>query len=247
MRIDVFTIFPDLVDSFSAASLLGKARNSGCLDLRCHDIRDGAEGTHRSVDDAPFGGGAGMVIKPEPVFEMVKRNDPPRPLIFLTPSGKRFEQSDAEELSKLEGFSLLCGRYEGVDQRVIDHLVDREISLGDFVLSGGEVAALALIESIVRLIPGVMGNEESPLDESYSSGLLEYPHYTRPREYEGYVTPSVLLSGDHNAVFKWRRAKSLLKTMENRPDMILKRGGLTDEEQSLLKEYSEGAYEDLED
>ncbi len=247
MRIDVFTIFPELVDSFSTVSLLGKARDAGSLDLRCHDIRDEAVGTHRSVDDAPYGGGAGMVLKPEPIFEIVKKNDPPRPLIFLTPSGKPFEQSDAEELSKLEGLSLLCGRYEGVDQRVVDRLVDREISLGDFVLSGGEIAALAIIESIVRLIPGVMGNDESAIDESFASGLLEYPQYTRPREYEDLSIPDVLLTGDHKVIDKWRKAKSLLKTMENRPDLILKRGGLTYEEEALLKEYSQGEYEDLVD
>ncbi len=247
MRVDVFTIFPDLVDSYSTVSLLGKAKDNGFLDLRCHDIRSGAVGAHRSVDDAPFGGGAGMVMKPEPIFEVVRRVDPPRPLILLSPSGKKFEQADAKELSKLEGVSFLCGRYEGVDQRVIDNLVDRQISLGDFVLSGGEVAALAIIESVVRLIPGVMGNEESSVEESFSEGLLEYPHFTRPRDYQGFTVPEVLISGDHKAIAQWRKAKSLLRTMEIRPDLILKRGGLTEEETRLLKAYSDGAYQDLED
>ena len=247
MRIDVFTIFPTLVDEYSTTSLLGKARENNFLDLRCHDIRVGATGTHRSVDDAPFGGGAGMVMKPEPIFKVVESADPPRPLILLTPSGKRFEQSDAEELSQLDGFSFLCGRYEGIDQRVVDNLVDRQISLGDFILSGGEVAALALIESVVRLIPGVMGNEESSLDESFSGGLLEYPQYTRPREYKGYKVPDVLISGDHETIARWRKVKSLLTTMENRPDLIIERGGMTEEEAALLREFADGTFENFKD
>ncbi len=247
MRIDVFTIFPSLVDEYSTTSLLGKARENNFLDLRCHDIRSGATGTHRSVDDAPFGGGAGMIMKPEPIFEVVESIGPPRPLILLTPSGKRFEQSDAEELSQLDGFSFLCGRYEGVDQRVVEDLVDRQISLGDFVLSGGEVAALAVIESVVRLLPGVMGNEESSIDESFSTGLLEYPQYTRPREYRGSKVPDVLVSGDHETIARWRKAKSLLTTMENRPDLIIERGGITEEEAALLREFADGAYENFND
>ena len=247
MRIDVFTIFPSLVDEFSAESLLGKARNNHNLDLRCHDIRSCAVGNHKSVDDAPFGGGAGMVMKPEPIFEVVERVDPPRPLIMLTPLGKQFKQSDAEDLSHLGGFSLLCGRYEGIDQRVVDNLVDRQISLGDFVLSGGEVAAIAIIEAVVRLIPGVMGNEESSTDESFSQDLLEYPQYTRPREYKGYAVPNILVSGDHESIAKWRKAKSLLGTMEKRPDLIIERGGITDEEQILLQEYADGSFNAFED
>ncbi len=247
MRIDVFTIFPALVDAYSTVSLLGRARKNKFLDLRCHDIRSGAVGIHRSVDDAPFGGGAGMIMKPEPIFGVVERADPPRPLILLTPSGKRFEQSDAEELSRLEGFSFLCGRYEGIDQRVVDNLVDRRVSLGDFVLSGGEIAALALIEAVVRLIPGVMGNEESSVDESFSGGLLEYPQYTRPREFKGYTVPDVLVSGDHESIARWRKVKSLLITMEIRPDLIIERGGITEEEATLLKEYADGEYENFKD
>ena len=188
-----------------------------------------------------------MVMKPEPIFKVVESADPPRPLILLTPSGKRFEQSDAEELSQLDGFSFLCGRYEGIDQRVVDNLVDRQISLGDFILSGGEVAALALIESVVRLIPGVMGNEESSVDESFSGGLLEYPQYTRPREYKGYKVPDVLVSGDHETIAQWRKVKSLLTTMENRPDLIIERGGITEEEAALLRGFADGAYENFKD
>ena len=236
----IITPVPDIIDSFVQNSIIKKIIERKMVQLKVFNLRDYGVGKHKQIDDAPYGGGAGMVLKPEPIFEIVKKNNPPRPLIFLTPSGKPFEQSDAEELSKLEGLSLLCGRYEGVDQRVVDRLVDREISLGDFVLSGGEIAALAIIESIVRLIPGVMGNDESAIDESFASGLLEYPQYTRPREYEDLSIPDVLLTGDHKAIDKWRKAKSLLKTMENRPDLILKRGGLTYEEENLLKEYSQG-------
>jgi len=240
MRVDVFTIFPTLVDTYSSVSLLGKARESNLLDLRCHDIREGATGRHRSVDDSPFGGGAGMVLKPEPIFKVVESAEPPRPLILMSPSGKRFDQVDANALAELDGFSLLCGRYEGIDQRVIDHLVDREISIGDFVISGGEIAALVVIEAVIRLVPGVMGNEESSVNESFSDGLLEYPHYTRPREFQGHVVPEELVSGDHGSIARWRKAKSLRMTIKNRPDLIAHRGGLSEEEQKLLENFPEG-------
>lgn len=240
MRVDVFTIFPTLVDTYSSVSLLGKARESDLLDLRCHDIREGATGRHRSVDDSPFGGGAGMVLKPEPIFKIVESVEPPRPLILMSPSGKRFDQVDANALAELDGFSLLCGRYEGIDQRIIDHLVDREISIGDFVISGGEIAALVVIEAVVRLVPGVMGNEESSVNESFSDGLLEYPHYTRPREFQGHVVPEELISGNHDTIARWRKAKSLRITIKNRPDLIVDRGGLSEEEQKLLESFPEG-------
>jgi tRNA (guanine37-N1)-methyltransferase len=240
MRVDVFTIFPALVDTYSSVSLLGKARESSLLDLRCHDIREGATGRHRSVDDSPFGGGAGMVLKPEPIFKVVESVEPPRPLILMSPSGKRFDQVDANALAELDGFSLLCGRYEGIDQRVIDHLVDREISIGDFVISGGEIAALVVIEAVIRLVPGVMGNEESSVNESFSDGLLEYPHYTRPREFQGHVVPEKLVSGNHESIARWRKAKSLQTTIKNRPDLIAHRGGLSEEEQKLLESFPEG-------
>ena len=187
MRIDVFTIFPAMVDGFCSESLLGKARGSGLVDLRLHDLREHTSDVHRTVDDAPFGGGAGMVIRPEPVFASVEAAEPPRPLFLLGPGGRRFDQSLAAELAGLEGFSLLCGRYEGVDHRVREHLVDGELSVGDVVLSGGEVAACLVIEAVTRLLPGAMGNAVSPVTESFgATGLLEEPHYTRPADFRGW-------------------------------------------------------------
>lgn len=237
MRIDVFTIFPDLITNFASESLLGKAQDDGRVAVQAHDIRDAATGKHRSVDDAPFGGGAGMVMSPGPIFDSVEAANPPRPLIFLGPTGRPFDQRRAEELAALDGFSLLCGRYEGIDQRVRDHLVDDEISLGDYVLAGGEVAALVVIEAVVRLIPGVMGNDESAGDESFGAGLLEYPQYTRPAEFRGHEVPAILRSGDHARVDRWRRAQSLAVTRQLRPDLLDARGGLTDDDHALLDEF----------
>ncbi|MCL4446569.1 MAG: tRNA (guanosine(37)-N1)-methyltransferase TrmD [Actinobacteria bacterium] len=244
MRVDVFTIFPALVDDFTRLSLLGKARKDGALDLRVHDLRDGAGGPHRSVDDAPFGGGPGMVFMPEPIFAAVEgvqeREGLPRPFFLLSPGGRTFNQEIAEELANsTSGFSLLCGRYEGVDQRVCDHLVDGVLSVGDYVLSGGEVAALAVIEAVSRLLPGVMGNDESSGVESFSDGLLEYPQYTRPAEFRGWTVPSILLSGDHQRVDRWRRVESLVRTLRHRPDLVDARGGLTREEVEMLVEEGE--------
>ena len=176
-----------------------------------------------------------MVLKPDPIFNVVENKNPPRPLYLLSPAGEPFSHSKAKELSKLDGFSLLCGRYEGVDQRVRDHLIDGEISLGDFVLAGGEIAALAVVETVTRLIPGVMGNIESAASESFTQGLLEYPQYTRPWDFEGLTPPDILRSGNHEEIELWRKAKALEITLSNRPDLIEKRGGLTDQEQSLLE------------
>ena len=234
MRIDLFTIFPDLVDHFFEGSLLGKAKRSGFVDLRVHDIRSTASDAHRSVDDAPFGGGPGMVLAPGPVFRAVESVDPPRPVYLLSPAGRRLDQSVVVELSSLQGFSLVCGRYEGVDQRVVDHLVDGELSVGDVVLAGGEAAAFVVVEAVVRLLPGVMGNEDSVIEESFAEGLLEYPHYTRPATFRGWEVPEVLLSGDHGRIAAWRRAMALLQTIAKRPDLVEARGGLTPEEQELL-------------
>ncbi|MGH9094540.1 MAG: tRNA (guanosine(37)-N1)-methyltransferase TrmD, partial [Acidimicrobiales bacterium] len=192
---------------------------------------------HRSVDDTPFGGGAGMVLAPDPVFAAVEAIDPPRPLLLLGPGGRRFDQGWAVELAATGGFSLLCGRYEGVDQRIADHLVDGELSLGDFVLAGGEVAALAVVEAVARLVPGVMGNATSAREESFADGLLEYPHYTRPAVFRDWPVPPVLRSGDHQLVDRWRRAQSLARTRERRPDLLAARGGLTAEAQRLLDEF----------
>ena len=243
MRIDVFTIFPAMVDDFASQSLMGKARERGLLDVRVHDLRAGANDPHRSVDDSPYGGGAGMVLMPEPLFRSVEAVEPPRPLFLLGPGGRRLDQACAHELAALEpGFSLLCGRYEGVDQRVREHLVDDELSIGDYVLGGGEVAAMVVLEVVARLVRGVMGNEASAGDESFTDGLLEYPQYTRPQEFRGWPVPGVLTSGDHGKVARWRRAQSIARTLEARPDLIAARGGLTPDELLLLEQELGIAY-----
>jgi tRNA (guanine37-N1)-methyltransferase len=237
MRIDVFTIFPDMVEGFAAQSLLGRARGAGLLDVRVHDLRSCATDPHRSVDDAPFGGGAGMVLMPEPLFAAVEAVAPPRPLLYLGPAGRRLDQAYARELAGTGGFSLLCGRYEGVDERVREHLCDGELSVGDVVLAGGEVAAMVTLEAVGRLVPGVMGNEASAHDESFSDGLLEYPHYTRPADFRGWTVPDVLRSGDHGRVARWRRAQALRRTLDRRPDLIEARGGLSGDDRRLLAEF----------
>jgi tRNA (guanine37-N1)-methyltransferase len=236
VRIDVITIFPDMVEDFAGRSLLGKARENGLLDVRVHDLRTGTDDPHRSVDDSPFGGGAGMVLMPEPIFRVVEEQQPPRPLLLLGPAGRRFDQLGARQLAGLDGFTLLCGRYEGVDARVRDHLVDEELSIGDYVLGGGEVAAMVVLEAVGRLVPGVMGNEASAAEESFSHGLLEHPQYTRPASFRGWEVPEVLRSGDHGRVARWRLAQALERTRRLRPDLIEARGGLTEDEEALLEE-----------
>lgn len=243
MRVDVFTIFPGLVDAFCRESLLGKTRTNGLLDLRCHDLREHTTDVHRTIDDTPFGGGAGMVMRPEPIFASVEAAQPLRPLFLLGPGGRRFDQRLADELAAGPGFSLLCGRYEGIDQRVHEHLVDDELSIGDVVLSGGEVAACLVIEAVARLLPGAMGNSQSPVTESFGeSGLLEEPQYTRPAEFRGWEVPAVLRSGDHARIARWRRAQALHRTIRSRPDLIEARGGLSDHDRRLLEEFPSGAY-----
>jgi len=238
VRIDVFTIFPNLVDSFCSEALLGKARQSGVVDLRCHDLREHTTDVHRTVDDSPFGGGAGMLIRPEPVLASVEAAQPPRPLLLLGPGGRRFDQQMAHHLASLDGFSLLCGRYEGIDHRIREHVADGEISVGDVVLAGGEVAACLVIEAVTRLVPGVMGNAVSPVTESFGAdGLLEEPHYTRPAEIRGWEVPAVLRSGDHGRIERWRRAQRLHRTLRDRPDLIAARGGISDSERRLLEEF----------
>jgi tRNA (guanine37-N1)-methyltransferase len=243
VRIDVFTIFPDLVDRFCAESLLGRARSGGLLDLRCHDLRDHTADVHRTVDDAPFGGGAGMVLRPEPVFAAVEAVAPPRPLFLLGPGGRRLDQALARELAAGDGFSLLCGRYEGVDDRVATHLVDGELSIGDYVLAGGEVAACVVIDAVARLRPGVMGNDASATEESFGAdGLLEAPQWTRPASFRGWDVPEVLRSGDHGRIARWRHAQALHRTQRLRPDLLAARGGLSDEERALLESTPETTY-----
>ena len=243
MRIDVFTIFPDMVEGFAGQSLLGKARQRGLLDVRVHDLRATTTDVHRTVDDSPFGGGAGMVLMPEPIFAAVEAVDPPRPLYYLSPSGRPFTQGVARELAGGEGFSLLCGRYEGVDERVREHLVDGELSIGDYVLGGGEVAAMVVLETVGRLLPGVMGNETSADEESFSDGLLEYPQYTRPAVFRGHEVPEVLRSGDHGRIARWRRAQALFRTLRHRPDLIDARGGLSPDERDLLADHGLDPYD----
>jgi tRNA (guanine37-N1)-methyltransferase len=245
VRVDVFTIFPEVVTGYCGASILGRAMETGALDVRVHDLRQGADDPRRSVDDSPFGGGAGMVLMAEPLFRCVEAvPDLPRPLYLLAPGGRVFDQAVAGELADLAdgpgGFSLLCGRYEGVDQRVADHLVDGELSVGDFVLAGGELAALVVVEAVARLLPDVLGNEDSAADESFSEGLLEYPQYTRPAEFRGWDVPAVLRSGDHGEVASWRRTQALLRTAARRPDLLerlVRTSALSDDDVRDLVEH----------
>jgi len=240
LRIDVFSLFPQLVDAFCSESLLGKARERELLDLRTHDIRDQTSDIHGTVDDSPFGGSAGMVMKAAPIFDAVEAAQPARPLLLLSPGGRRFDQAMAHELAATAessgGFSLLCGRYEGVDHRVRQHLCDGEVSIGDVVLSGGEVGACLVIEAVTRLLDGAMGNAVSTVTESFGeSGLLEEPQFTRPAEFRGWNVPDVLRSGDHARVERWRRAQRLHRTMRERPDLVPTE--LTRDDQRLIEEF----------
>ena len=241
MRIDVFTIFPEYLDPPLRVSLLGRARTTGVLDVRLHDPRGFTTDRHHSVDDKPFGGGAGMVMTPEPLFAAVESVEPARPLLLLSASGRRFDQQRARELAGGDGFSLICGRYEGVDQRVADHLCDGELSVGDFVLAGGEGAALVVIEAVTRLLAGVMGNEASAVEESFTDGRLEYPQYTRPLDFRGWGVPEVLRSGDHARVARWRAAQALRRTLARRPDLVDR--PLAAADKALLAEFPEDAPE----
>lgn len=237
MRIDVISIFPEMIEQFASHSLLGKAHRDEVFELRVLDLRSVATDPHRSVDDAPFGGGPGMLLAPEPIFRTAEVGEVTRPLILLSASGRRLDQHTVRTLASGDGFSLLCGRYEGVDERVRTALVDDEISVGDYVLAGGEVAAMVILEAVVRLLPGVMGNAASGVEDSFSSGLLGYPQYTRPAEFRGMAVPEVLRSGDHGRVERWRRAQALARTQRERPDLIAARGGLGEEDLDLLEEF----------
>jgi tRNA (guanine37-N1)-methyltransferase len=236
VRVDVFSIFPEWFSGPLDTSLLGRARSEGRLDVRVHDLREHTTDRHRSVDDTPYGGGAGMVLGPEPIFAAVEAARPCRPLLLLSAAGRRFDQAYAAELAGGDGFSLLCGRYEGVDQRVADHLCDGELSVGDYVLAGGEAGAAIVIDAVTRLLPGVMGNTASGDDESFVAARLEYPQYTRPAEFRGHRVPDVLLSGDHARVDRWRRAAALRRTIARRPDLVAA-VPLTPEEEALLREF----------
>jgi tRNA (guanine37-N1)-methyltransferase len=224
MRIDVLTLFPEMFEGPLKASILGRAVEGGLVDIALHNIRDYAEDKHHIVDDYPFGGGPGMVMKPEPLFasvEAVKALDPqPGHVVLLTPQGRLLTQRIGEELARQERLILVCGHYEGVDERVREHLADDEISIGDYVLSGGELPAMVVIDVVVRRLPGALGSEESLTEESHAEGLLEYPQYTRPAEFRGWKVPEVLLSGHHAQIAAWRRRQSLLRTASRRPDLL---------------------------
>ncbi len=222
MRIDIVTIFPAIFESPLRESLLGRAAAAGILDIRLHDIRDQTTDPHRQVDDEPFGGGPGMVMKPEPVFAAVEAlGDDRGRTILLSPAGRRLDQALARELAREPWLVLVCGRYEGVDERIVQGLPAEEISIGDYVLSGGELPALVLLEAVTRLVPGVIGKEESHERDSFGpGGILDHPHYTRPREFRGMAVPEVLLSGNHAAIERWRRDAAVEKTERNRPDLL---------------------------
>ena len=221
MRVDVFTIFPAILKGPLRESILGKAIAAGLLDIRVHDLRDWSNDPHRSVDDESFGGGPGMVMTPEPFFAAVESLDPDRGrVLLLSPAGRRLDQAFVRELRGEPQLTLLCGRYEGVDERVVDGLPAEEVSIGDYVLSGGELPALVLIEAVTRLVPGVVGNEGSVESDSFAGPeLLDHPHYTRPREFRGMAVPEVLTSGNHAAIERWRREAAAAKTRRNRPDL----------------------------
>lgn len=223
MLFDVFTLFPDVFVPYLDASILARARQTGLLEVALHDIRQWTTDRHHTTDDTPYGGGGGMVMKPEPVFAAVEDilgSPPACPLILMTPQGRTFTQSIARELSALPRVAFLCGHYEGIDERIRQHLVTDEISIGDFVLTGGELPALMMIDAITRLLPGALGDPEGAIDDSFESGLLEYPHYTRPAEFRGWQVPEVLLSGNHAEINRWRREQALLRTLQRRPDLL---------------------------
>ena len=226
MRFDLFTLFPAICHAYLQESILKRAQAAGLLEVAVHNIRDYALGKHLVTDDLPYGGGGGMVMKPEPVFAAVEsvlaEAKGTVPIILLTPQGRPFTQAIAQELSAHPRLALVSGRYEGFDERIRQHLATDELSLGDFVLTGGELPALAVVDAVARLLPGVLGDPTGAADDSHASGLLEYPHYTRPPEFRGWAVPDVLLSGDHARIERWRRQQSLRRTFERRPDLLLK-------------------------
>ncbi|MCL5047522.1 MAG: tRNA (guanosine(37)-N1)-methyltransferase TrmD [Firmicutes bacterium] len=241
--VNVFTIFPQMIEGYCSQSILGKARENHYLQVNAHDLREFSVDRHHSVDDTPFGGGPGMVMMPEPVFRAVESTDIIRPLFLLSPGGEVFDQRKAEELAELidsrgrRGFSLLCGRYEGVDARIEEYLTDGEISIGDYILAGGELAALVIIEAVARLLPGVLGNDESAAEESFSDTLLECAQFTKPFDFRGMAVPEVLRSGNHAKIAEWRKTSALFRTLNKRQDMLEKRGGLSRDELQLLIKY----------
>ena len=243
MIFDILTLFPEIFDSYLGTSILGRAIEQGHIRVRRHNIRDYATDKHRVTDDTPYGGGSGMVMKPEPLvrgLEAVQGKEETRArVILLSPQGRLFDQTVARELSRLPRLIMVCGKYEGVDERVRDLAVDEEISIGDYILTGGELAAMVILEATARLLPGVLGDEASTQEESFTEGLLEYPHYTRPREFMGCRVPDVLLSGNHQEIAAWRRRKAIEGTFRKRPD-LLQGADLTEEDREVLERVKQG-------
>jgi len=238
MQFEVFTLLPEVFPPYLESSIMQRARQRGFIEVRVHNIRDYTHDKHHTTDDIPYGGGGGMVMKPEPIFDAVESIlgvQPDCPIILLTPQGRVFNQRIAAEYSLHEKIALICGRYEGVDERIRTHLVSDEISIGDYVLTGGELPALILIDAIARFIPGVLGDPDGASDDSHASGLLEYPHYTRPPEFRGWTVPEVLLSGDHAKINQWRRGQSLRRTFERRPD-LLDKAELSEADRKMLEQ-----------
>jgi tRNA (guanine37-N1)-methyltransferase len=242
MRFDVFTVIPEVMQAYLRSSILGRAQNAGLIEVCLHNIRDYTTDRHRTTDDEPFGGGGGMVMKPEPVFAAVESvlGDllGETPVILLTPQGRMFNQQIAKEFARLPRMAMICGRYEGVDERIREHLATDEISIGDYVLTGGEIPALVIVDAIARLIPGVLGDEEAITKDSHAEGMLEHPHYTRPASFRGWEVPEVLRSGDHARIATWRREQSLYRTSKRRPD-LLKNLHLDEGDRSPLQEHTQ--------
>jgi tRNA (guanine37-N1)-methyltransferase len=240
MHCEVVTLFPEMVATIAEFGVVGRARRNGLMALGCENPRDHTSDVHRTVDDRPYGGGPGMVMKYEPLARAIaaarERSPAGSPVVYLSPQGRVFDQAAASRLAGLPGVILLAGRYEGVDERLIESQIDEELSLGDFVLSGGEIAAMAVIDAVVRMLPGVLGDDESAAQDSFMEGLLDCPHYTRPEEIDGRKVPEVLLSGDHAEIARWRLKQALGRTYLRRPDLI-DRMNLTDEQQALLDDY----------
>lgn len=241
MKIDILSLFPEMFEGVLHSSILKKAAEKGKVEYNVINFREFAEGKHKTVDDYPYGGGAGMVLKPQPVFDAVEQAKASSPsanprVILMCPQGDRYSQRKAEELAAEQHLIFICGHYEGYDERIREQLVTDEISIGDFVLTGGELAAMVITDSVVRLLPGVLGNEESPVLDSFSSGLLEHPHYTRPAEFRGLKVPDVLLSGNHRLIEEWREKESLKRTWERRPD-LLEEYPLSEQQKTWLKEW----------
>ncbi len=238
MKFDVLTLFPEMLTAYLQQGVLGRAVKRGLVDVNLINIRDFARGTHKTTDDRPYGGGEGMVMKPGPIYralESVDRVDGKSPVILLSPQGKLFDQSIAWEMSGWDQLILVCGRYEGIDERIKLTCIDMELSIGDYILSGGELGAMVIVDAVSRLIPGVLGSERSNLEDSFEDGLLEYPQYTRPRVFQDKEVPEILLSGNHEKIRVWRREQSLKRTLEKRPD-LLQQANLTPEDKAILAE-----------